>query len=127
MDQEAREQGATFDPKFDSHGLITTVVTHHQSNEVLMVAFMNQDAINQTLATRRAHFWSRSRQRLWMKGETSGHVIEVTEVLVDCDQDALVVKGVPKGPTCHTNARSCFYRRLALGEGDGNPIVKVNT
>ena len=112
---KAREQGAEFMPKFDSQGLLTAVVTDAGTNEVLMVAFMDSEALEKTLETRVAHFHSRSRGRLWMKGETSGHILEVKEILVDCDQDALVLKAKPAGPACHTGARTCFYRRLSDG------------
>jgi phosphoribosyl-AMP cyclohydrolase len=80
-----------------------------------MVAFMDREALDRTRETGLAHFHSRSRGRLWMKGETSGHVLRVQQVLVDCDQDALLVKALPEGPACHTGAPSCFYRAL---EGD---------
>lgn len=110
-----REQGSQFLPKFDSHGLLTAVVVDRASREVLMVAFMDRAALDATLATGKAHFHSRSRGRLWMKGESSGHVLQVDEIRVDCDQDALVLYATPAGPTCHTGARSCFYRLLADG------------
>jgi phosphoribosyl-AMP cyclohydrolase len=110
------EQGSRFVPKFDSAGLLTAVVQHADSGEVLMVAFMNREALDKTAATGLAHFFSRSRQRLWLKGESSGHLLRVRQILVDCDQDALVVKALPDGPTCHTGARSCFYRALSGGE-----------
>lgn len=110
-----REQGKMFMPKFDDKGLISAVVTDADSREVLMVAFMDEAALAATRASGMAHFHSRSRGRLWMKGESSGHVLKVTEILVDCDQDALVLRARPAGPTCHTGARSCFYRVL---EGD---------
>jgi len=80
-----------------------------------MVAFMNAEALELTVSTGIAHFYSRSRQRLWMKGESSGHTLAVKEIRVDCDQDALVVIAEPAGPTCHTGARSCFYRKLVGG------------
>jgi phosphoribosyl-AMP cyclohydrolase len=80
-----------------------------------MVAFMDREALEKTRESGLAHFHSRSRGRLWMKGETSGHVLRVQQVLVDCDQDALVLKALPEGPACHTGARTCFYRAL---EGD---------
>jgi len=102
-------------PKFDSSGLLTAVVTDHSSGEVLMMAFMDREALAKTRETGLAHFHSRSRGRLWMKGESSGHVLKVRRILVDCDQDALVIEAEPAGPACHTGARSCFYRRL---EGD---------
>ena len=82
------------------------------TGEVLMVAFLNQEAIDKTLETGRAHFYSRSRKALWQKGETSGNVLKVNEIRVDCDQDALVMLVEPTGPACHTGERSCFYRRL---------------
>lgn len=120
--KEDREQGSAFLPKFDDRGLLTTVVTESVTNEVLMVAFMNVEALEKTQETRRAHFWSRSRNALWMKGETSGNVLEVEEMLVDCDQDAIVLKVTPAGPTCHTGATSCFYRNV-----EGGTLVKVKT
>lgn len=85
-----------------------------------MVAFMNEEALAKTRETGIAHFYSRSRGKLWMKGETSGHTLKVEEILVDCDQDALVVKAAPAGPACHTGAVSCFYRRL-----DGDRLDRV--
>lgn len=108
-----REQGTQFLPKFDANGLICAVVTDSATAAVLMVAFMDAAALDATRRTGFAHFHSRSRGRLWMKGESSGHVLKVEEILVDCDQDALVLRATPAGPTCHTGARSCFYRVLA--------------
>ncbi|MXO64439.1 phosphoribosyl-AMP cyclohydrolase [Altererythrobacter endophyticus] len=99
-------------PKFDDKGLLSAVVQHCETGEILMVAFMDQDALDATIRTRKAHFHSRSRGRLWMKGESSGNILDVRDILVDCDQDALVLKVHPNGPTCHTGARSCFYRKL---------------
>jgi phosphoribosyl-AMP cyclohydrolase len=81
-----------------------------------MVAFMDREALDKTRETGLAHFHSRSRGRLWMKGETSGHVLRVQQILVDCDQDALVLKALPEGPACHTGADSCFYRELGADE-----------
>ena len=103
-------------PKFDSEGLLAAIVQHAESGEVLMVGVMDAEALAKTRETGLAHFHSRSRGKLWMKGETSGHVLRVQQLLVDCDQDALVVKALPEGPACHTGARSCFYRAVA---GDG--------
>jgi phosphoribosyl-AMP cyclohydrolase len=99
-------------PKFDSAGLLAAIVQHAQSGEVLMFAFMDAEALARTRETGLAHFHSRSRGRLWMKGVSSGHVLRVEQILVDCDQDALVLKALPEGPACHTGARSCFYRVL---------------
>ncbi|MEP7222391.1 MAG: phosphoribosyl-AMP cyclohydrolase [Novosphingobium sp.] len=115
-----REHGAVFMPRFDASGLLTAVALDSGSGEVLMVAFMDAEALVKTRETGLAHFHSRSRGRLWMKGESSGHVLEVQDILVDCDQDAVVLKVIPKGPTCHTGARSCFYRRL-----DGEGLVPI--
>jgi phosphoribosyl-AMP cyclohydrolase len=102
-------------PKFDSAGLLTAIVQHAGTGEVLMVAFMDREALEATRESGLAHFHSRSRGRLWKKGETSGHILRVQQILVDCDQDALVLKALPEGPACHTGARSCFYRAI---EGD---------
>lgn len=109
---EARDKGLTLNPKFDRDGLITAVVTDAANGEVLMVAHMNDQALALTVETGLAHFWSRSRQSLWKKGETSGNMLEVRDIRIDCDQDAVWVKAVPAGPTCHTGARSCFFRRV---------------
>ncbi len=117
-----RESGTVFAPKFDSAGLLTAVVVDHADGEVLVVAHMNAEALEATLATGKVHFWSRSRERLWKKGETSGHVLAVQQVLVDCDQDALLIRATPAGPTCHTGERSCFYREVEML--DGAPVLK---
>ena len=107
---ERIEQGSEFLPKFDAAGLMTGVVVDRMSKDVLMVAFLNREALDATLQTGFAHFWSRSRGQLWCKGETSGNRLSVREMRVDCDQDALVIVCDPAGPACHTGARSCFYR-----------------
>jgi len=114
-DAAAREQGNAFLPRFDGAGLMAAVAQDAISGEVLMVAFMDREALDATRETGLAHFHSRSRGRLWRKGESSGHVLQVEAILVDCDQDALVLKVRPAGPACHTGARTCFYRAL---EGD---------
>jgi phosphoribosyl-AMP cyclohydrolase len=102
-------------------GLVPVVVQDYSSGEVLMLAFMNRQAWEETLKTRRATYWSRSRDQLWVKGETSGNYQEVKEVLVDCDEDTILLKVLQKGgAACHTGHRSCFYRRL---EGDELKIV----
>lgn len=119
-DKTARELGKQFLPKFDSQGLLTAVAVHAESRDVLMVAFMDAEALEKTRETGLAHFHSRSRGRLWMKGETSGHVLKVQEIRVDCDQDALVLLVLPQGPACHTGAASCFFRKL-----DGAELSRV--
>nr|WP_317893517.1 phosphoribosyl-AMP cyclohydrolase [uncultured Sphingomonas sp.] len=112
---DARDTGLTLDPKYDAAGLVTAVATDAATGELLMVAHMNADALAATLASGEATFWSRSRNRLWKKGETSGHVLRVVEVRIDCDQDALWLRVEPAGPACHTGARSCFFRRIEDG------------
>lgn len=110
--------------KLDANGLVAAVVQHYQTGQVLMVGYMNREALDITLAERKACFWSRSRQKLWRKGETSGNVLHVKEVRTDCDNDALLLRCDPVGPTCHTNETSCFYRRVdfdgsVMLDGDG--------
>jgi phosphoribosyl-AMP cyclohydrolase len=116
-DSASVETGTSFTPRFDAHGLLTCVVVDAGDGAVLMVAHMNADALARTLETREAWFWSRSRNALWRKGETSGNTLTVDELLVDCDQDALLlrVRVGGKGLACHTGRRSCFYRRVPLG------------
>lgn len=116
-----REQGTALKPKWDADGLITGVVTDAASGELLMVAHLNAEALKQTLASGEAHFWSRSRGRLWRKGETSGNVLRVVEIRIDCDQDALWLRVDPAGPACHTGERSCFYRRV----GQDGALVRI--
>ena len=111
------ESGLAFAPKFDADGLIPAIVTDAASGEVLMLAWMNAEALALTLETRVGHFWSRSRAKLWRKGEDSGNVLEVSELRTDCDQDAIWLKVVVAGDgvACHTGEHSCFYRTLPLG------------
>jgi len=111
-----REAGTQFMPRFDAQGLLTAIAVDVTTREILMVAYMDAEALARTRETGLAHFHSRSRGRLWLKGETSGHFLRIEEIRVDCDQDALVMLVRPEGPACHTGATSCFYRRL---EGDG--------
>ncbi len=114
---QEREAGAVFAPRFDASGLLTAVVVDSTSGAVLVVAHMNAEALKATIDTGKVHFWSRSRGKLWMKGETSGHVLTVEGLFVDCDQDALLIRARPAGPTCHTGATSCFYRRIDVING----------
>ena len=104
------------DIRFDEQGLIPAVVQDWRDGTVLMLGFMNRDALNHTLKTKHVHFWSRSRRTLWKKGETSGHSLLLKEVFLDCDGDTLLVKAEPVGPTCHTGEPSCFFTRI---EADG--------
>ncbi len=111
------EEGLSFTPKFDADGLITAVATDAKSGDVLMVAHMNAQALAKTVASGEAWYFSRSRRKLWKKGESSGHVQRVVELRVDCDQDALWLKVEQEGPgACHTGRRSCFYRAVPLGQ-----------
>lgn len=121
-DTALREQGTELMPKFDSNGLLTAVAVDHGTNALLMLAHMNREALDQTLETGFAHFFSRSRGKLWMKGESSGHVLKIVEIRVDCDQDALELRVEPAGPACHTLAPTCFYRRITP-EGSLQRIV----
>lgn len=121
-DAADREQGSAFMPRFDANGLLTGIALDSQTRDVLMVAFMDAEALAKTRETGLAHFHSRSRGKLWLKGETSGHFLRVEEIRVDCDQDALVLLVRPEGPACHTGARTCFYRRL-----EGDELVSIDT
>ncbi len=94
--------------KFDAAGLISAIVQDAKSREVLMLAYMNEESLNQTLATKTATFWSRSRNEIWIKGETSGNYLIVESIQLDCDKDALLLLVTPKGPACHTGSTSCF-------------------
>ena len=111
------EEGAAFAPKFDADGLIVCVATETHSGDILMVAYMNAESLRLTLETGVAHYWSRSRQTLWRKGDTSGQTQTVVAMRVDCDQDAihLEVEAGGDGKACHTGRRSCFYRRVVTG------------
>lgn len=111
---DEREKRMVLDPKFDANGLLTAVVTDVADGAVLMVGHMNAEALAKSRETGTAIFFSRSRQRLWQKGESSGHFLNIVEMRIDCDQDAVWIIARPEGPTCHTGERSCFYRRIAL-------------
>lgn len=118
-DKQTIEEGKLLAPRFDATGLVTAVVTDARDGLLLMVAHMNAEALSLTIETGMAHYWSRSRGRIWKKGETSGNVQNVTEIRVDCDQDAiwLSVNVAGHDATCHTGRRSCFYRTVELKDG----------
>jgi len=120
------EEGAAFTPRFSADGLVTCVAVDAVSGDVLMLAHMNAEAIDKTLSTGVMHYWSRSRQKLWRKGDTSGQVQTVVELRVDCDQDALLARVAVGGDggACHTGRRSCFYRRVESG-ADGAWLTPV--
>lgn len=121
------EDGLVLAPRFDANGLVTCVVTDADSSAVLMLAHMNAEALAKTIETGHAHFYSRSRGKLWKKGEESGHIQTVTEMRVDCDQDAVLLKvrvgGT--GASCHTARMSCFYRKVPLGQPLGSALEFV--
>ncbi len=119
------EEGTRLTPRFGADGLVTAVVVDADDNRVLMLAHMNEQALTLTLDTGIAHFWSRSRSSLWKKGETSGNMLTVHEILTDCDQDALVLRVhvAGDGVTCHTGRRSCFYRRVRP-DGTLEPVAQ---
>ena len=112
MSDELRETGLVLDPKWDERGLVQAVATDAATGELLMVAHMNAAALEATLATGEAHYWSRSRGEVWHKGGTSGNVQLVQQVRLDCDQDAIWLVVRPAGPACHTGERTCFYRSI---------------
>lgn len=118
------EQSLLFQPKFDANGLIPAIVSDAASGEVLMLAWMNAEALRLTLTTGLGHFWSRSRGRLWQKGEASGNLLQVSEVRTDCDQDVLWLRVAVAGEglACHTGKRSCFYRSLTLPAAPGGEV-----
>ena len=119
---EEREEGLSLRPKFDASGLVTCVATDAATGDVLMVAHMNDEALRKTIASGEAWYFSRSRNALWRKGETSGQTQRVVEMRVDCDQDAIWIKVEQHGAACHTGRHSCFYRAVAAGAHIVHPI-----
>lgn len=119
LTHDAIEEGTDFAPRFDANGLVTAVTMEAGSNELLMLAHMNAEALALTLETGFAHYWSRSRGKIWKKGESSGELQRVIELRVDCDQDAIVVmvELSGRGAACHTGRKSCFYRRAVVADG----------
>jgi len=121
------EEGATFAPRFDAAGLVTAIAVEAGSGTVLMVAHMNAEALARTIATGDVHYFSRSRAKIWKKGETSGEIQKLVEIRADCDQDALllVVEQTGRGAACHTGRKTCFYRRLVDGRlvDTGEPVL----
>ena len=113
-----REEGLAFQPKFDASGLLTCVATDAATGDVLMVAHMNDEALRKTIASGEAWYFSRSRNALWRKGESSGHTQRVVEIRLDCDQDAIWIRVEQQGAACHTGRKSCFYRAVTSVDGD---------
>lgn len=120
LSHDALEEGDLFAPRFDDKGLVTAIAVEASSGAVLMVAHMNAEALSQTLSTGEVHYFSRSRGKLWKKGETSGEVQKLVEIRVDCDQDALLVlvEQTGRGAACHTGRKTCFYRRVTVEGGE---------
>jgi phosphoribosyl-AMP cyclohydrolase len=117
VDSNDREEGLAFQPKFDASGLLTCVATDAATGDVLMVAHMNDEALRKTIASGEAWYFSRSRNALWRKGETSGQTQRVVEMRMDCDQDAIWIRVEQHGAACHTGRQSCFYRRIDQADG----------
>jgi phosphoribosyl-AMP cyclohydrolase len=107
--------------KFDEHGLVPVIIQDWKNNQVLMMAYMNAEALKMTVNSRKTHFWSRSRKQFWLKGESSGHTQEVKEIFFDCDSDTILMKVEQKVAACHEGYRSCFFRKL---EGDTLVVVE---
>lgn len=125
-DAHALERGQVLSPRFDAQGLVAAVAQHAETGEVLMLAWMNAEALSATLETGEAHYWSRSRGALWRKGESSGQVQQVVELRVDCDQDAVLLRVRPQGDggACHVGFRSCFYRVAEPGQGGARLVER---
>lgn len=128
-DKKTLEEGESLSPRFDSSGLVTAIVADARDNAVLMLAHMNEEALRLTIETGYAHFWSRSRGKLWKKGETSGNLQKVMEIRVDCDQDAVLLLVSMDGAdaACHTGRRSCFYRRVETGDNGKTRLITDQT
>ncbi len=128
-DKTALEEGDVFAPTFDAHGLLPVIVSASETGEVLMFAYMNDEALARSIETGEAHFWSRSRKALWRKGETSGNTLRIVEMRTDCDQDVLwlQVTMTGAGACCHTGRVSCFYRAVPFGADAGQKLSPVHS
>lgn len=125
-DKQSIEEGTGFAPKFDEQGLIPCICQDAVSGDVLMFAFMSDEALKETLKTRVAHYYSRSRGKLWKKGESSGNLQEVVEVRTDCDQDVILIKVKPAGAACHTGYPTCFFRKVNAAEETPTVSLKIS-
>ncbi len=122
-DKHQLEEGDILTPRFDANGLIPAICTDASTGEVLMFAFMNEEALNRSIETGQAWYWSRSRQKLWQKGETSGNTQTIVDMRTDCDQDVIWISVEQRGGSaCHTGRKSCFYRRIETGQTAGQDI-----
>ena len=125
-DKHELEEGRSFTPKFDANGLIPVICTDAASGTVLMFAWMNEDALNRTIETGKAWYWSRSRQKLWQKGETSGNTQTIADMRTDCDQDVIWISVEQSGgAACHTGRKSCFYRRIETGKPEAGNVELI--
>jgi len=127
LESKQIEEGLEFVPKFDAHGLIPAIAQDAATGEVLMVAYMNREALDRTIATGRVTYYSRSRKKLWKKGEESGHFQSVRQILVDCDQDCLIVKVTVDAGQCHVGYQSCFYRAVKSGSEKDLELIAEKT
>ncbi|MEM8688020.1 MAG: phosphoribosyl-AMP cyclohydrolase [Pseudomonadota bacterium] len=128
-DKHQLEEGETLTPRFDANGLIPAICTDASTGEVLMFAFMNEEALNRSIETGMAWYWSRSRQKLWQKGETSGNTQTIVDMRTDCDQDVIWISVDQRGDAaCHTGRKSCFYRRIETGQtaADGTKLTHID-
>lgn len=127
LESKQIEEGLEFVPKFNAEGLIPAIAQDAETGEVLMVAWMNREALDHTIATGRGTYYSRSRKKLWKKGEESGHVQQVRQILVDCDQDCLILKVTVDAGQCHVGYQSCFYRALKSGSAKDLELIAQKT
>ena len=127
MESKQIEEGLEFAPKFNADGLITAIAQDAETGQVLMVAYMNREALDRTIETGRATYYSRSRKKLWKKGEQSGHFQTVKQILVDCDQDCLILKVAVDAGQCHVGYQSCFYRALKPGSEKDLQLIAEKT
>ena len=120
------EEGKYLSPKFDENGLIPVITTDHKSGDILMHGYMNEEALKMTIETREAHYWSRSRKKIWHKGQTSGFIQKVKEIRIDDDQDSIWISvDIGDGASCHVGYRSCFYRSIPLGKIENTEKIEV--
>ena len=123
---EEVEEGKYLSPKFDENGLIPVITTDYKSGDILMHGYMNEDALKKTIETKEAHYWSRSRKKIWHKGQVSGFVQKVKEIKIDDDQDSIWISvDIGKGASCHVGYRSCFYRSIPLGKIENSEKLEI--
>ena len=119
---DPRDETTAFTPKFGPDGLLPAIAVDAETGEVLMLAYMNEEALKRTISSGEVHYWSRSRAEIWHKGATSGNIQELAEILIDCDQDTLLLRVRQRGPACHTGRPSCFYRKLVTDDPESKEL-----